>query len=129
MTAMGVSEDLYLRCCLRARHLWQLPGGVEVTGSCRSAYRYAIATQPNPKHTDGFIKGIDFANSIAAAADIRSIDKFLDRVGALCCGVWGSCLLDTKPVMTIICGERRWRRSRGIVKVLDRVSDLVPFIC
>lgn len=31
---------------------------------------------------DGFIKGIDFANSIAAAADVQSVDEFLDRVRA-----------------------------------------------
>jgi len=36
---------------------------------------------------DGYIKGVDFANSIAAAADVRSVDKYLDRVSAW--GGWG----------------------------------------
>ena len=31
---------------------------------------------------DGFLLGVDFANSIAAAADVRHVDKFLDKARA-----------------------------------------------
>jgi hypothetical protein len=37
---------------------------------------------------DGKIKGVDFANSIAAAADIKSVDKYFKRVG----GMGGGCV-------------------------------------
>jgi hypothetical protein len=40
---------------------------------------------------DGKIKGVDFANSIAAAADVRSVDKYLDRVGFFYV-FWGFCM-------------------------------------
>ncbi len=37
---------------------------------------------------DGYIRGVDFANSVAAAADVKSVDAYLDKVGGGV-GGWG----------------------------------------